>query len=163
MSYTKLFVQQSHTPSALLHYTVAHFQLLICPSRALNMGSRVHLHHILDPSEMVPFVPTSITAPFTAVRLDIWGQVVAVKPHDESELEVMVENWNPHSTIQLAYVRVPWLPGTTTDRDIMRAWVDVNLNAPCMVSVVSNPSGWPTFFCFRDNMTQLILLQQLLS
>ncbi|EIW55533.1 uncharacterized protein TRAVEDRAFT_50019 [Trametes versicolor FP-101664 SS1] len=117
-NYTTLFVCEHNGATLQQTPAAACFQLLVCPSRPLEIGSNVHLSLLIDPPELVPFFPVGTRAPFTAMRLNIWGGVVGIASRDRRTIEFEVENWNEEALVRHARILVPWLPGLTTGRDL---------------------------------------------
>lgn len=117
-SYTTLFVSEHCEHAPPVSSSEAQFLLLVCPARPLEMGTNVHLLLVFDPPELVPFFPIATRAPFTALRLDIWGKVVGVESRDRRMVEFEVVNWNEEAPIRRAHIVAPWLPGLTAGRDL---------------------------------------------
>lgn len=104
--------------------TVARYRLLMCPSRPLEVGSRVFLNHTLNAPWTVPFFPNTARFPLMAMYSDMWGEVVGINRGDRDEAELVVENWNAYAQVRRVFVRVPRYPGLSVARDLWASFAD---------------------------------------
>lgn len=129
-----LFVgqQDRRTPPKLS--SVAHYQVVVCPSHPLVIGTLVRLIRMLDPPELVPFFPSHNRNSFAAYHLGICGPLVAIRSQDRQVIEFVVQNLDDKAPIQKAFIQVPLIPGLTARLD---TWASVAANLELRLQLVS--------------------------
>ncbi|KAI9060724.1 hypothetical protein FKP32DRAFT_1543912, partial [Trametes sanguinea] len=97
---------------------VACFQVIICPSKPLEIGTPVSLAILPLQDRYVPFIPNNTMGKISAIPLHIAGPIVGVRTESKERVVFVVDNWCTNAPIRRAYVNVPRIPGITARADI---------------------------------------------
>ena len=111
-SYMPTFAHESERPPLVYHYDVP-----ICPSEPLRVGTFVKLLLLSNAVYRPPFFTDGTTKFYDAYDVHIHGSVINVHEATEHALTLTVRNSLPWSPVRYAHITLPYIPKLTVAID----------------------------------------------